>query len=112
MSDGIQFALQGLSERKERHRILFVITDGDPDGDHAPVIRRQIRLAREAGITIVGIGIDYGCHSVSKRFDKFIAVEDVKALPAELLTVISGVVFPAASKRVSLDGKMNTRKVA
>ena len=112
MSDGIQFALQGLSERKERHRILFVITDGDPDGDHAPVIRRQIRLAREAGITIVGIGIDYGCHSVSKRFDKFIAVEDVKALPAELLTVIGGIVFPAASKRVSLDGKMNSRKVA
>lgn len=112
MSDGIQFALQGLSERKERHRILFVITDGDPDGEHAPVIRRQIRLAREAGITIVGIGIDSGCRSVGRLFDKFIAVEDVSALPAELLTVISGVVFPAASKRVSLDGKMNTRKVA
>lgn len=112
MSDGIQFALQGLSERKERHRILFVITDGDPDGDHAPVIRRQIRLAREAGITIVGIGIDSGCRSVGRLFDKFIAVEDVAALPAELLTVIGGIVFPSASKRVSLDGKMNTRKVA
>ena len=109
MADGIQFALQGLSERKERHRILFVITDGEPDGEARPVVRRQIRLAREAGITIVGIGIDSGCYSVGKLFDKFVAVSDVAALPAELLNIVSEIVFPSSAKRVALDGKMTTK---
>jgi nitric oxide reductase activation protein len=109
MADGIQFALQGLSERKERHRILFVITDGEPDGECLPVVRRQIRLAREAGITIVGIGIDSGCYSVGRLFDKFVGVTDVAALPAELLNIVSEIVFPSSAKRVALDGKMTTK---
>jgi nitric oxide reductase activation protein len=109
MADGIQFALQGLSERKERHRILFVITDGEPDSECRPVVRRQIRLAREAGITIVGIGIDSGCYSVGGLFDKFVGVTNVAALPAELLHIVSEIVFPSSAKRVALDGKMTTK---
>lgn len=111
MSDGIQFALQALSARKERHRILLVITDGDPDHGHSPVIRRQQRLAREAGIALVGVGIDYGCRSVETLYDRHVLVEDVSKLPESLLKVINDLVFPRGpARKVVLDGKMKAGK--
>lgn len=110
MCDGIQFALQALSARKERHRILLVITDGDPDYGHGPVIRRQQRLAREAGIALVGVGIDYGCHSVERLYEKHVLVEDVSKLPEHLLKTINDLVFPRGpARKVALDGSMSTR---
>jgi len=109
MADGVQFALQALSERTERHRIMLVITDGEPDYTHRPVVRRQIRLAREAGITIVGVGIDSGCYSVGTLFDKSVAVENVKLLPEKLLGVICDIAFPRVPGRTQLDGKMGTK---
>ena len=110
MSDGIQFALQALSARKERHRILLVITDGDPDYGHDPVIRRQQRLAEEAGIAIVGVGIDNGCYSVTQLYKRHVVVEDVGELPTRLLAVVDGIVFPRGpSRKVAIDGAMNTR---
>ena len=69
MADGVQFGMQALSDRPERHRVLFVLTDGEPDWEHRGVMRRQIRLAREAGIEVVGIGIDSGCYGVTQTFD-------------------------------------------
>jgi cobalamin biosynthesis protein CobT len=111
MCDGIQFALQALSARKERHRILLVITDGEPDYGHSPVIRRQQRLAREAGIALVGVGIDYGCRSVENLYEKHVLVEDVSKLPEQLLKTINDLVFPRGNARsVALDGKMKAGK--
>ena len=111
MCDGIQFALQALSARKERHRILLVITDGEPDWGHSPVIRRQQRLAREAGIALVGVGIDYGCRSVENLYEKHVLVEDVSKLPEQLLKTINDLVFPRGNARsVALDGKMKAGK--
>jgi cobalamin biosynthesis protein CobT len=110
MSDGIQFALQALSTRKERHRILLVITDGEPDWGHEPIIRRQQRLAREAGIALVGVGIDYGCTSVKTLYDRHVLVGDVSKLPEQLLKTINDLVFPRGpARKVTLDGTMNTR---
>ena len=110
MSDGIQFALQALSERKERHRILLVITDGAPDYGHDTVIRRQQRLAREAGISIIGVGIDAGCEGVKVLYDKHVAVKNVSKLPEKLLAIINELVFPRGpTRKVVLDGKMNMR---
>jgi len=110
MCDGIQFALQALSARKERHRILLVITDGEPDYGHGPVIIRQQRLAREAGIALVGVGIDYGCSSVESLYEKHVLVEDVSKLPEQLLKTINDLVFPRGpARKVALDGAMNTR---
>lgn len=110
MCDGIQFALQALSARKERHRILLVITDGEPDWGHGPVIIRQQRLAREAGIALVGVGIDYGCRSVESLYEKHVLVEDVSKLPEQLLKTINDLVFPRGpARKVALDGSMNTR---
>ena len=55
MADGMQFGLDALDNRPEGHRFMFVITDGQPAGGHIPIMRRQQRLARDAGIHIVGV---------------------------------------------------------
>jgi cobalamin biosynthesis protein CobT len=109
MADGVQFALQALSNRQERHRIMLVITDGDPDYTHRPVVRRQIRLAREAGITVVGVGIDSGCASVPQLFPTHIIVKNLKELPEKLLETITAIAFPRVPGRLHLDGKMGTK---
>ncbi len=110
MGDGVQYGLQALSERPERHRVLFVLTDGEPDYDHRGVMRRQIRLAREAGIEVVGIGIDDGCYGVLNTFEKGVAVKNLAELPKAILTILDEIVFPSRAKRVKLDGKFNRQK--
>jgi len=62
LSDGMQFGLESLSTRKEAHRILVVVTDGAPNFGHMPVINWQLRLAKAAGIHVIGTGI--GEHAV------------------------------------------------
>ncbi len=108
LSDGIQYAMQALSARSERHRIIMVVTDGCPNNSN--VVRRQIRLAAEAGITVVGIGIDYGCRAVVDLFPAHVAVENVSDLPASMINVLDTIVFPRKAKKVQLDGKFGRAK--
>jgi hypothetical protein len=68
MSDGIQYALQAISDRDETHRVIFVITDGAPDHDHKPVIKHQLRLAKEVGVHVIGVGIGSGARGVQTLF--------------------------------------------
>jgi hypothetical protein len=102
LSDGIQYGLRALSERQERHRVLIVLTDGQPcDG---AVIKRQIRLAREAGITIIGVGIGGGCGPVRGLFPAHVVVDDLDSLPKQMINAITSVVFPKKARRVKIDG--------
>jgi len=103
LSDGIQYALQELSTRPERHRVVLVITDGMPD--NSAVVRRQIRIAAEAGIHVVGVGISSGCYAVKTLFPEHVAVTDLRELPQELLKVLDGIMFPRAGKHLRLTGK-------
>lgn len=107
LEDGIQYALQELSGRKERHRVVLVVTDGAPDTPS--VVRRQIRLAAHAGVHVVGVGISQGCGQVKYLFPEHVSVYDVRDLPKELLAVLEGIMFPKHGKRVELDGKFKKR---
>ena len=107
LSDGIQYGLRALSERPERHRVLIVLTDGMPcDG---AVIKRQIRLAREAGITIIGVGIGHGCDPVRGLFPAHVVVDDLDSLPKQMINAITSVVFPKKARRVKIDGGSRRR---
>ena len=81
MADGVEFALNALSKRREGHRILFVVTDGMPDGGHAEVIKGQIRRAREAGVHVIGIGLGHGAEYVQTTFEDSVFATNLSDLP-------------------------------
>ena len=106
LSDGIQFAMQELSTRPERHRVIIVLTDGCPNCPG--VVKRQIRLAKESGVTVVGVGISNGCYQVPRQFpENHVAVERIADLPRNMLAVLDAIMFPSRSKRIKLDGKIS-----
>lgn len=103
LEDGIQYALQSLSHRKERHRLVIVITDGCPDNPE--VCTRQIRLAAEAGVSIIGVGIGGGANEVKRLFKFPIVVPTVSELPVILVKTLESIVFPKiGGKKIALDG--------
>jgi hypothetical protein len=103
LCDGIQYAMQELSLRPERFRVIFVITDGYPD--QPDVVRRQIRVAAEAGVFVVGVGIDGAGYAVKRLFPIHVVVDKLPDLPNELLKVLDGIMFPKHGRRIALDGK-------
>lgn len=118
MADGVQFGLQALEGRQAAHRILAVITDGAPDPPHEQVIRRQIRIANEAGIRIIGIGIGNGARYVKGLFGESNAVwaQNVAEMPNALLKKLNELCDFSGrfrGRRAKLDGKGKmTKKVS
>jgi hypothetical protein len=92
MSDGIQFALDEISERDEAFRFVLVITDGAPNAGHLPVIKRQIRLAKEAGIHVVGVGVGRSSHRVRNVFDDFVHAPIFSEAPKKLIAKLNELV--------------------
>ena len=99
MSDGIQYALDALNYRDEAHRFLFVVTDGCPNGGHTEVINRQIRLAKQAGIHIVGVGMGYGAQYVQTLFPDNVYTTKMADFPRLLLAKLNELVDIRAPKR-------------
>ena len=99
MADGVQFGLSALSTRKEGHRILFIVTDGQPNGGHMPIIRRQLRLAQEAGIHVVGVGIGREARYVKQVFPDFVCTDQVSDMPAALIAKLNQIIDIRSAKR-------------
>lgn len=99
MSDGIQFAMDAMSVRKESHRFVFVITDGKPNHWHIPVIRHQIRLAGESGVHVIGVGIGGGATYVNEIFPHFVWSDDKANFPKLLISMLNEFVDVQATKR-------------
>jgi len=89
MADGVEYALQGLSLRDEAHRFMFVITDGCPDSGHEPIIKRQIRQAKDAGIHIIGVGVGSGAQYVKGLFDDYVYSNKIKEIPKMLIAKLN-----------------------
>jgi cobalamin biosynthesis protein CobT len=105
LSDGIQYAMQELSDRTEVHRVIIVLTDGAANSPK--VVNRQIRLAKEAGITVIGVGIGGYCGIVRTQFPaNHIEIPDVKELPKKLLGMLENIMFPKRAKRAKMDGRI------
>ena len=98
-ADGMQYALEGLSERNEAFRIMFVLTDGCPDGGHQQIINRQIRIAKEAGIHVVGVGLGRGTQGVVSSYPDHIVALNMAQLPEKLIGKLSTILKPSANKR-------------
>ena len=92
MSDGIQLALDSLNTRKEAHKIVFVFTDGCPDGGHEGVIRGQCRRATEAGVLVIGVGLGEGASYVEHTFPDSVYAENLTKLPNLLVAKVRDLV--------------------
>jgi hypothetical protein len=85
MADGIEFALNALSTRREGHRILFVVTDGQPNPNHRPIIKGQIRRAQAAGILVIGVGLGKDARYVQTTFPDNVWAMTLSSIPALLV---------------------------
>ncbi len=98
-ADGIQYGLEGLSICTEAHRVMFVLTDGEADYTHRPVIKRQIRLAKEAGIRIIGVGLGQGTENVINEYEDSVYAHNMSELPRLLLEKLTAVFDPSEKHR-------------
>ena len=92
LSDGMEFALRELSARAEGHRVIFVLTDGQPDCGHRKVLRSQLQRAAEAGILVVGVGLGHGSEYVQHSFPESVYAPDITALPKLLVAKLETLV--------------------
>ena len=107
LSDGIQFSMQELSQREERYRVILVLTDGVPN--HSGVVKRQIRLAAEAGIFIIGVGFGSDGDSVASLFPLHVVVPTLDTLAKRMMETVSAIVFPKFAKKAVLDGRVTAK---
>lgn len=92
MADGIEFALKELSARPEGYRVMFVLTDGQPDSNHYGVVKSQFARAAAAGILVVGVGLGYGSEYVTHTFPDSVYAPNIAALPKLLVTKLETLV--------------------
>jgi len=112
MADGVELALRSLSERKEGHRVIFVVTDGQPDCDHTPVLKHQFRRAAEAGIHIIGVGLGEGSVYVTTLFPDYVYSEKLVDMPKLLVQKLEKLVLKIGTSKRGLSLKGEKTSVA
>ena len=98
MADGMQFGLDSLNYRNEGHRVMFVVTDGCPSGN-IDVINWQLRIAKEAGVHIIGVGLGEPAKYVRDLFPDHVWSVDFNEFPTLLLNKLNALIDSTASKR-------------
>ncbi len=102
LADGIQFAMDNLEYRDEDNKVIFVVTDGWPNGGHVPVINRQIRICQERGWHIVGVGVGYEAQYVQNLFPDSVYSETVSEIPKLLVKKLNELMVNGTVKRRSV----------
>lgn len=91
----IYFAAQRLIQRKEKHKVLLVLTDGQPTHSGLRAwsyawakqqLADTLRRVRHAGITDIGVGIQ--CDYVKEMYDNHIIVNDLSTFAKDLVNLV------------------------
>jgi len=88
LADGLHFSLELLRRRPETHRIVLMLTDGDPDHGHAPVLRYEQRIAKKEGMHVVGVGIGAHSGNLAKIYPEHVYIRDPEDLPKGLMKML------------------------
>jgi len=87
-AEHIPFAIRRLEQRNERKKILIVTTDSDEI--ESPLrLQNAVLDVREAGIEVIGVGIN--TNLMSKYYDIFIEITDIKDFARGLLELLKSV---------------------
>lgn len=84
MAEAIWWAAVELYARPEPRKILFVVTDGEPA--NRPACENGIRLLREAGVELLGLGIK--AEAVNTLFPNAKVIHSLKDLPAAVFGML------------------------
>ena len=87
-AEHIPFAVRRLEKRNERRKILIVVTDAD-DIESPVRLQNAILDAREAEIEVIGVGIN--TNLMSKYYDIFIEITDIRDFARRLLELLKSV---------------------
>jgi cobalamin biosynthesis protein CobT len=92
---GVEFAARRLLARKEKRKIMIVMTDGEPGGQQyswgggRPYVKQAAEMVKSvsaAGIDLVGIGIQ---HAGPKRYyPNSMVISDLSEMPKQLMDLL------------------------
>lgn len=91
LADGMQFGIQALNDRTETPKIMFVLTDGEPNYGTEKVVRYLDRSARTMGIQVIAVGIGPHTRRIPQIFKEYIIIKDFDTLAAALIKKLSEV---------------------
>jgi cobalamin biosynthesis protein CobT len=80
------FAFRRLQARRERSKVMIVISDGQPNGDADHLIATVAALEAQ-GCKVIGVGI--GADFVRQAYRRALVVQDFRRLAEELLMVLA-----------------------
>lgn len=91
LSESLMAVAYDLVKQKEPRKILFVMTDGDPNDLKAAA--NSIRMIEQSGIEVCGLGI---AHDVSHLFARNAKIDDINELSQAMFTMMQNVLLKAA----------------
>ena len=82
----LRFAHRRLQARRERTKVMIVISDGQPNGD-ADFLIATLRDLEALGCRIIGVGI--GADFVRQAYRRSLVVHDFRSMAGELLALLA-----------------------
>ncbi len=87
--ENIPYALRRLEARKERKKVLLIVTDAEEI--ESPVrFKRAVELTRDAGVELLGLGVNTSF--MAGYFHRFVELTDLLRFGEELLKLLRGVI--------------------
>lgn len=96
------WAAKRLAERKEKRKILLVLSDGEPaTGDSnrgilCSDLKNKVKAIQKSGIECIGIGIETDC--VKHYYPDFVVLNNVTDLPKKAMKKLSSLITRGATR--------------
>jgi len=87
--ENIPYALRRLEPRKERKKILLIVTNAE-EVESDIRFKKSVELTRDAGVELLGLGIN--TRFMSGHFHRFVELTDLLRFGEELLKLLRGII--------------------